>query len=111
MVFRRYSQSPPDRPDPPPELSRRLAEIASDYLRPRVFNRERFSTVAMLSIQALLATRSERAPAIIDQVNVLPFAWFRRQLYHRMDRTFQRIPSGSPGRDALRAQIDMIEVS
>lgn len=84
MVFRRYSVSPPERPDPHPQLSDRLAEIASDYLRPHVFSRERSPAVAMLAIQALLAMRSERARAII---NDLPFGWFRQQLRRRMDRT------------------------
>ena len=86
MVFRRYSVSPPEQSDPHPQLSARLAEIASDYLRPRVFSRERFSTVAMLAIQALVIMRSEQAQAIIENVNELPFTWFRQQLRRRMDR-------------------------
>ena len=99
MVFRRYSVSPPEEADPHPDLSDRLAEIASDYLRPRIFSRERFSTVAMLAIQSLLVMRSGRAQEIIEQVNGLPFGWFRRQLRRRMDKV---VGSMDPATAAIR---------
>jgi len=108
MVFRRYSVSPPVQSDPHPQLSARLAEIAGDYLRPRVFSRERFSTVAMLAIQALLVMRSEHARAIIDQVNELPFAWFRHQLRRRMHRTVHSMEADSAAVRELDALVRQI---
>ncbi len=108
MVFRRYSVSPPAQSDPHPQLSARLAEMANDYLRPRVFSRERFSTVAMLAIQALLVMRSEHAQAIIDQVNDLPFGWFRQQLRRRMDRTVRSMRPDATGVEELDAIVRQI---
>lgn len=108
MVFRRYSVSPPEQSDPHPQLSARLAEIASDYLRPRVFSRDRFSTVAMLAIQALLVMRSARAQTIIEQVNDLPFGWFRQQLRRRMDRTVHRMEADTAGVRELDAWVRQI---
>ncbi|GAB4187113.1 MAG: hypothetical protein Kow00105_01690 [Phycisphaeraceae bacterium] len=110
MVFRRYSQSPPDRPDPHPKLSEQLAEMASDYLRPRVFNRDRFSTVAMLAMQALLVMRSKHSPNIIDQLNKLPYRWFRHQLHRRMRKVLQQLPADAPGIDKLQNLTDGIRL-
>jgi hypothetical protein len=109
MVFRRYSVCPPEQPDPHPQLSARLGEIASDYLRPRIFSRERFSTVAMLAIQSLLVMRSEHAPAIIAQVNDLSFGWFRQQLRRRMDRTVHSMESGTAAARELGALVRRIQ--
>lgn len=93
MVVRRYSQTLPGLADPHPDLSRSLEEIASNYLLPRVFKRERFSTIAMLAIQALILMRSQYAAKIIDEVNSLPFRWFRQQLVRRMNKIVLQIPN------------------
>ncbi len=111
MVVRRYSQSPPADKNPHPELSARLAEIATDYLRPRVFARPRFSTVAMLATQALMVMRAPRAGAVIDQVNELSFAWFRQQLARRMNRILRDMPADTQGMDGLRELIDTIDAN
>lgn len=109
MVFRRYSVNPPERSDPHPELSERLAEITNDYLRPRVFSRERFSTVAMLATQALLVMRSEKAKNTLEKVNDLPFAWFRQQLRRRMDRVVNQMPAGCAATQPLAEMVEMIQ--
>lgn len=108
MVIRRYSQSPPTDADPHPDLSNRLVEIAYDYLRPRVFARDRFSTVAMLAIQALMVMRSEHVETAISEVNKLPYAWFRQQLIRRMNKILLQMSDDAPGIEALRELIGKI---
>ena len=110
MVYRRYSEDPPIRGNPHPELSARLADIARAYLNPYIFPRGRFATVAMLAIQALLVMRSAEVDSIIQQVNELPFPWFREQLRRRMDKCIAQLPPDATTTIQLQALIAKIGV-
>lgn len=108
MVYRRYSATPPLKPDPHPQLSNNLAEIARLYLEPRLFTRPRHSTIAMLSSQALIVMYSESAKSVIEKVNHLPYSWFREQLKDRMERLLGEINPESEQYQNIRTFVDLI---
>ncbi len=86
MIYRSFEANPPTKPDPEPELAERVYEIATEYLRPRVFPHGKHATVAMLAVLALAAMLSKRASEALATVNMLPPAhhWFREQLRRRL---------------------------
>ena len=76
MVYRKFEANPPAQPDPVPPLALRLWEIAQEYLRPRIMVRDKYATVASLSIEAIVALRSPFAQNAISAALTTRYSWF-----------------------------------
>ena len=86
MVLRKFAANPPEELNTESTLAARFAEIAEAYLHPRVFPRDRHSTVAMVAIQAVFVLLGSQLQTLVESVNDSPFGWFRQQLRRRMER-------------------------
>lgn len=110
MIFRRYSHCPPDEPDPHPELSKHLTEIATDCLNTRMLRNDRSLIISMLATQALIVMRSKSAGEIIDLVNRIPHDWFKRQLGRRMHKFLNSLLENTPGINEFQELINSIDM-
>lgn len=112
MIYRSFEANPPAKPDAEPELAECVYEIATEYLRPRVFPHGKHATVAMLAVQALVAMLSKRASEALATVNELPQAhhWFREQLGRRLINLHQRW-AGAPEavRNLSKLMVSVVE--
>jgi hypothetical protein len=76
MVYRNFEVHPPARDVSHPELANRLWEIAQLYVNPRLLTRGKHSAAAAMSIQALIAMRSEFASNAWELTKRDTHRWF-----------------------------------
>lgn len=90
MVYRKFEANPPAKADPQPELAERLWEMAQDYMRPRIILRDKHATVASLSIEAIVAMRSQFAKEAVAAALRSPFPWFGEMVADNLKRLLGR---------------------
>lgn len=91
MIGRKLAATPPTADDQEPILAAQLAGIASDYLRPYTLSKGKFSTVAMLALEALAAMRSTQLKDLLPAVNACSYASFRRQLQRHLTKIDEQL--------------------
>jgi hypothetical protein len=75
MIYRKFEANPPPQPDSQPLLMMRLMEMAQTYAAPRLILREKYATVAALSIAAIVSLRSSAAGDAIQVAIGSPFTF------------------------------------
>ena len=111
MIGRKLAARPPTTDDQEPILASQLARIASDYLRPSTISKDKFSTVAMLSLEALAAMRSSQLKDLLPAVNACSYAGFRRQLQRHLTKIDEQLPQNGESRSWLAGFISAINVT
>jgi len=76
MIYRCFEAIPPVSTNANPLLSARLWEIAKDYSSPRMLLRDKYSAVASLAIESLVAMQSEYATSAWQLATASPHQWF-----------------------------------
>lgn len=69
-----------------PKLESHLAELASDYLKPRLILQENYASVALQAILGALLLDGPHAESILESVKALKIDWFTDQLQRRIER-------------------------
>ena len=77
MVYRNFETRPPLEVDPLPALAAQLLEIVQLYINPRILLRDKNSSIASLSIEALVAMQSSMAEVAWKAAIACPCNWFR----------------------------------
>lgn len=99
MVYRKFEANPPRVPDPHPDLANRLWEMAQLYASPRLILREKYATVASLSIEAIVSMRSSLAEKCAELVSNSGFKFFKdiigRDLLRLRDRWRAKNPEAA----------------
>ena len=76
MIYRNFGVFPPSSPDPHPELSNRLWEMAKEYMIPRFILRDNYGTIATMAIAAIIAMRSKHAEEAWSEAMQVSHRWF-----------------------------------
>lgn len=61
MIYRNFEARPPAQANPQPKLAKLLWQMAQTYINPRLLLRDKHSAVASLTIEAIVAMRSDLA--------------------------------------------------
>ena len=61
MIYRNYEVHPPARANTQPKLAQHLWQMAQTYINPRLLPRDKYSAVASLAVEAIVAMRSDLA--------------------------------------------------
>lgn len=109
MIFRNFEALPPTRPNPVPVLGARLWEMVQSYGNPRILLRDKYSAVASLAIEAIVAMCSDYAIKAWRFALDSPFTWFGEMVSDDLDalqRSWMRSsPSAAKWLDDLRHQL------
>ena len=90
MIYRNFEVHPPVEPNLHPELARPLWEMVQAYAHPRLLSRDKHSAAGLISIQALVAMRSEFASNAVHIAAASPYRWFAELVADQLDRLHDR---------------------
>lgn len=96
MIYRNFEVHPPLTADPCPELARPLWDMVRTYANPRLLLRDKHSAAASLSIQAIIAMRSQFAGDALHIATQSPYRWFSEIVVEGLNRLCERWTSASP---------------
>lgn len=96
MIYRNFEVHPPLELNPHPDLARLLWEMVQAYANPRLLSRDKHSAAALISIQALVAMRSEFASNAIHVAAASPYRWFAELVADQVDRLHDRWSATRP---------------
>ncbi|HVA50856.1 MAG TPA: hypothetical protein VNH11_31220 [Pirellulales bacterium] len=105
MIYHNFEVHPPAVPDPHPELAIPLWDMAQAYANPRLLMRDKHSAVASLSIQAIVAMRSEFAAQALHTAVTSPYRWFTEIVADNLNRLHDRWSNKSPDAAAWLAAL------
>lgn len=74
-----------------PRLKTRLAELARDYLRPRLILQKNYASIALHATLGLSLLDPEDTEPISSQVNDLGIGWFRELFFRRLGRLHAKL--------------------
>ncbi len=86
MTVRKLTANPPACDEPYPKLAEQLADLADSFMKPRILPRDCCGPAAMNAALATAIMRTPRFLNVIECVQSLNVAWFRKQLGRRADR-------------------------
>jgi hypothetical protein len=109
MIYRNYEVYPPNNVGAEPELAARLWDFVQAYTNPRILLRDKYSAVASLGIEALVAMRSTYAFDALRLAVDCPYGWFGEMIADDLDVLRDRWTSRSDDAvqwlDQLRARV------
>lgn len=96
MVYRNFEVHPPLRPDPQPDLAKRLWEMVQAYINPRILLRDKHAAIASLAIEAIVAMRSILAERAWRAAVECPCRWFAELVSDDIEQLRNRWSQKSP---------------